>query len=137
MLKVKTKKLFVAVIAIGIAVIAVFLYWFLTMSRFFTLFQARPEPNSEWKVSAPNMTVLSDEKGNLYGELYLVENTLNLGFYLRNNSVFAHISENDENLFSGKYSINKNGDIIIKNITSQNELWNCDTEEITLKKAKK
>lgn len=137
MLKVKKKKLFVAVIAIGIAAIAVFLYWFLTMSRFFTLFQARPEPNAEWKVSAPNMTVLSDEKDNLYGELYLAENTLNLSFYLRNNSVFADITENDENLFSGKYSINKKGDIIIKNITSQNELWNCDTEEITLKKAEK
>lgn len=134
----RQKKLFFSVIGISIIVISVvFMYWFLTMSRFFTLFQAHPKPNAEWRISEPNMTVLSDEKGNLYGELYLDESTLNLSFYLRNNHVFAYITENDENLFSGNFSINKSGDIIIKDITSQNKLWNSDRGKMTLKKQKK
>jgi len=138
MLKVKRKYiLFISAAVLAAAAALVFTYWFLTLNRSFSLPRAYPEPNAEWQAVNPNIKVFSDEEGNLSGEFYLDDVTLNLRFYLRDDSVSIYLPEYEDFLLFGTYSINKNGDIVIKDISSDSEFWSSDITEITLKTLKK
>lgn len=95
------------------------------------------KPNTAWQSKIHNIIVFSDEYGNLTGKFQWYDENLDLKFYRRNNSISIIILEYDEFLLFGKYSVNKTGDIIIENITTQSEFWNSDTEKITLKQVKK
>ncbi len=115
----------------------VFTYWFLTLNRSFSSPQAFPELNAEWLSAKPNIRVFSDEEGNLSGEFYIDDAVLNLRFYLRDDSVSVYLPEYEDYLLFGNYSIKKNGDIIIKDISSDSEFWDSDIAEIALKTLKK
>lgn len=115
----------------------VFTYWFLTLNRSFSSPRAFPELNAEWLSAKPNIRVFSDEEGNLSGEFYIDDAVLNLRFYLRDDSVSVYLPEYEDYLLFGNYSIKKNGDIIIKDISSDSEFWDSDIAEIALKTLKK
>ena len=136
--KVKRKRiLFISAAVLAAAAALVFTYWFLTLNRSFSSPRAFPEPNAEWLSAKPNIRVFSDEEGNLSGEFYIDDAVLNLRFYLRDDSVSVYLPEYEDYLLFGNYSIKKNGDIIIKDISSDSEFWDSDMAEIALKTLKK
>lgn len=95
------------------------------------------EADAQWDCSNPKITLNSDNKGNIEG-FYITKNKkVSFEFLVRNNFVNFYIPSTEEILLMGEYALSKNGDIIIKNISYANNIFEpSNIKQLIFQKAK-